>query len=224
MPIGIPRALFTTGAVAGLALLATGTAAAHVHVTSPGAAQGGNAVLTFSVPDESVTASTTSLAVTLPGVDSARTLPLPGWTAKLDKNDKNQYTTVTWTADPGTPGIAPDQFQLFTVQVSPLPKQAKAEFPSVQTYSDGKVVSWSQQTGPDGKEPDNPVPTLTLATAGSDHEHPMNMEMDADSSTAESASASGSDTTARWLGGVGLVLGALGAAMGLGTLIRSRRS
>ena len=217
MPIGISRALLTTGAAAALALLATGTAAAHVHVTSPGATQGGDAVLTFRVPDESDTASTTSLAVTLPAVDEARIQPLPGWTAKLDKNDKNQYTTVTWTADAGTPGIAPDQFQQFTVLVAPLPKQDHAEFPAVQTYSDGKVVSWNQPTGPDGKEPDNPVPTLTLAAAGSDHEHPM-------SSGTDSATPTESDSTARWLGGVGLVLGALGAALGLGALIRGRRA
>lgn len=218
MPIGISRALLTTAAAAALALPATGTAAAHVHVTSPGATQGGDAVLTFRVPDESETASTTSLAVTLPAaVDEARTQPLPGWTAKLDKNDKNQYTTVTWTADPGTPGIAPNQFQQFTVLLAPLPKQDHAEFPAVQTYSDGKVVSWNQPTGPDGKEPDNPVPTLSLAAAGSGDEHPM-------SATSEAATTSESDSTARWLGGIGLVLGALGAALGLGALVRGRRS
>ena len=35
---------------------------------------------------------------------------------------------------------------------------------------------------------------------------------------------SGTDVTARWLGGIGLVLGALGAALGLGAVIRGRRS
>jgi uncharacterized protein YcnI len=213
MPIGISRALLTTGAAAALALLATGTAAAHVEVSSPGATQGDDAVLTFRVPDESETASTTTLAVTLPAVDEARTQPLAGWTAKLDKNDKNQYTTVTWTADPGNAGIGPGQFQLFSVLVAPLPKQDRAQFPAVQTYSDGKVVTWNQQTGPDGKEPDHPVPSLTLAAAGSDDDQP-----------ADTKSASESDSTARWLGGVGLVLGALGAALGLGALVRSRRS
>lgn len=216
MPIGISRALLTTGAAAALALLATGTAAAHVEVSSPGATQGDDAVLTFRVPDESETASTTTLAITLPTVDEARTQPLAGWTAKLDKNDKNQYTTVTWTADPGTPGITPGQFQLFSVLVAPLPKQDRAQFPAVQTYSDGKVVTWNQQTGPDGKEPDHPVPSLSLAAAGSDDDQPAD--------TAKAATTAESDDTARWLGGVGLVLGALGAALGLGALVRSRRS
>lgn len=216
MPFGISRALIATGAAAGLALLATGTAAAHVEVSSPGARQGDDAVLTFRVPDESETASTTTLAITLPNVDEARTQPLTGWTAKLDKNDKNQYTTITWTADPGNAGIAPGQFQLFSVLVAPLPKQDKATFPAVQTYSDGKVVNWNQQPGPDGKEPETPVPTLTLAAAGSDDDQ-------AAGASPAATAASTSDDAARWLGGIGLVLGALGAALGLGALVRGRR-
>jgi len=214
MPIVISRALIATGAAAaGLALLGTGTAAAHVEVSSPGAQQGDDAVLTFRVPDESETASTTTLSITLPDADEAMTQPLPGWAAKLDKNAKNEYTTVTWTADPGNAGITPGQFQLFSVLVAPLPKQDRATFPAVQTYSDGKVVTWNEAPGPDGKEPENPVPTLTLAAAGSD-----------DQPTASSSSTSDADDTARWLGGIGLVLGALGAAMGIGALVRSRQS
>lgn len=219
MPIVISRALLATGAAAGLVLLSAGTAAAHVHVTSPGAAQGGSAILTFQVPDESETASTTALSITLPNLDSARTQPLPGWTAKLDKNAQNQYTTVTWTADPGTPGIAPGQYQLFPVLVGPLPKQDKAAFPATQTYSDGKVVTWNQPTGPDGKEPEHPVPTLALGPAGGDDD-----AMPIMSATSVAPAKADSDTTARWLGGVGLVLGALGAALGIGALVRSRRS
>ncbi len=216
MPTVISRALIATGAAAGLALLAAGTAAAHVEVTSPGAHQGDDAVLTFRVPDESETASTNKLSITLPDVDEAYTQPLAGWTATLTKNDKNQYTTVTWTADPGNAGISPGQFQLFPLLVAPLPKQDKATFPAVQTYSDGKIVTWNQQPGPDGKEPENPVPTLTLAAADSD-----------DGMTGMSSntkSASDTDNTARWLGGIGLVLGALGAALGLGAVVRGRRA
>ncbi|MBU3060157.1 YcnI family protein [Nocardia sp. NEAU-G5] len=218
MSIVISRALIATCAVAGLTLLAAGTAAAHVEVSSPDASQGGDAVLTFRVPDESDTASTTTLSITLPNVDEARTQPVAGWTAKLDKNAQNQFTTVTWTADPGNAGIAPGQFQLFPLLVAPLPKQDKATFPAVQTYSDGKVVNWNQTPGPDGKEPETPVPTLVLAAAGSDDD---SMSMPASTSA---KSESKSDGTARWLGGIGLVLGALGAALGVGALARSRRS
>jgi uncharacterized protein YcnI len=221
MPIVISRALIATGAAAGLTLLAAGTAAAHVEVSSPGARQGDDAVLTFRVPDESETASTTKLSITLPNVDEAYTQPVPGWTATLTKNDKNQYTTVTWTPDSGNAGIDPGHFQLFSVLVAPLPKQNKATFPAVQTYSDGKVVNWTEQPGPGGKEPENPVPTLTLAAADSADDQAMSAGSTAASSEHTSTA---SDDTARWLGGIGVVLGALGAALGLGALVRGRRA
>jgi uncharacterized protein YcnI len=209
----ISRALVTLGAAAGLTALATGIAAAHVVVQAPGAQQGGDSVLTFRVPDESDTASTTKLTVTLPGLDSAYTQTVQGWTAKFDKNDKNEYVTVTWTADPGTPGIAPGQFQLFPLFVDGLPKQDKLTFPAAQTYSNGTVVQWNQPTGNDGKEPEHPVPTITLAAGGDDMGAP-----------AAAASTTSSDDTARWLGGIGLALGAVGALLGLGSVLRSRRS
>ncbi|MFF0489197.1 YcnI family protein [Nocardia sp. NPDC004068] len=214
------RALMTAGTTATLAVLAAGTAAAHVTADAPGAAQGGYAVVTFRVPTESETAATTKLSVQLPGVSSARTEPMPGWSAKIDKNDKNEVTAVTWTADPGNPGVAPGQFQRFALSVGPLPKQDTVRLPATQTYSDGKVVAWDQPMTEGQAEPEHPAPTLTLAAAkGGEHHH--------DSAATEPEAAhddSGNDDTARWLGGVGLVLGALGAALGLGSLIRARRS
>ncbi|WP_227985031.1 YcnI family protein [Nocardia spumae] len=219
MPTAVSRTLLATGAAAGFALLATGTAAAHVTADAPGAAQGGYAVVTFRVPTESATASTTKLTVALPQLSSARTEPLPGWTARTEKNDKNQFTSVTWTADPGNPGITAEQFQRFTLAVGPLPKQDKISFPATQTYSDGKVVNWNEPMPADGAEPEHPAPSVSLGAAGSHDEHGGTAAADSDSGT-----GSESDDTARWLGGIGLALGALGAALGLGSLIRSRRA
>ncbi|MDR7167686.1 uncharacterized protein YcnI [Nocardia kruczakiae] len=218
MSTSLSRALVATGAAAGLALLASGTAAAHVTADAPGAAQGGYAVITFRVPTESATASTTKLTVALPQLSAARTEPVAGWTAKTEKNDKNQFTSVTWTANPGNPGITPEQFQRFALAVGPLPKQDKISFPATQTYSDGKVVNWNEPMPAGGDEPEHPAPSVTLAAAGSDHDHAAGMSSDTDSDESDS------DNTARWLGGIGLVLGALGAALGLGSLIRSRRA
>jgi len=217
----VSRALFTAGAAGGAMLLTAGVAAAHVTVAAPGAEQGGYSVLTFRVPTESETASTTALTVTLPGLKSARTEPLPGWTAVVAKDPGSKLaTSVTWTADPGV-GVVPGQFQQFVLSAGPLPEQDEVSFPAAQTYSDGNVVNWDQPAGPDGAEPDKPAPTLTLAaSSGEDGSH------DALSSSADDheVAAAGTDDTARWLGGVGLVLGALGAALGLGALVRSRRS
>src|SRR6478735_9422674 len=150
----VSRALFTAGAAGGAMLLAAGVAAAHVTVVAPGAEQGGYTVLTFRVPTESETASTTKLTVTLPDLKSARTTPLPGWTSVVEKDPTSQVAkSVTWTADPGV-GVAPGQFQQFELSAGPLPESDEVSFPAVQTYSDGEVVNWDQAAGPDGAEPD----------------------------------------------------------------------
>ncbi|WP_137722806.1 YcnI family protein [Prescottella subtropica] len=207
----ISRVLATAGAAGGVVLLAAGVASAHVSVAAPGAEQGGYSVLTFRVPTESDTAGTTAVTVQLPNLTSARTEPLPGWTSTVVKDETSKTATaVTWTADPGV-SVGPGQFQQFVLSAGPLPEREQVEFPATQTYSDGTVVQWNQQPGPDGSEPDKPAPSLALA---------------AESTTTDAATATSvsTDTTARWLGGIGLVLGALGAALGLGATMRSRRS
>ncbi|QLY31109.1 YcnI family protein [Nocardia huaxiensis] len=217
MHISLSRALGTAAVAASLTLLGAGVASAHVTVDAPGAAQGKYTVLTFKVPNESDTASTTKLTVAVPNLKSVRTEPLPGWTAKIDRNEKGEATAVTWTADPGNAGIGQGQFQRFVLSLGPLPKQDTVSFNATQTYSDGKVVAWDQQENADGTEPEHPAPSLKLASAnGSGDEHKVD--------GGETAAAHDTDDTARWLGGVGLALGALGTALGLGSLIRSRRA
>ncbi|MGV9721908.1 YcnI family copper-binding membrane protein [Nocardia beijingensis] len=218
MPNPISRAVTTTVATTALVLLAGGAAGAHVTVDAPGAAQGGYAVATFRVPTESDTASTTALTVTVPNLKSARTEPLPGWSAKVERNDKKEVTAITWTADPGAPGIPPGQFQRFAVSVGPLPALDSVSFPAKQTYSDGKVVSWDQPVQKDGDEPEHPAPSLTLAAA-KDHADGHKV-----SSEAADEDDEHEDETARWLGGIGLALGLLGVALGVGTVIRGRRA
>ncbi|MBM7416745.1 MULTISPECIES: YcnI family protein [Nocardiaceae] len=215
------RALGTSVLTAAALLASAGLASAHVVVSAPDAAQGGYGVLTFRVPTESEAASTTSVTVELPGLTSARTQPMPGWTAVVERSADELATSVTWTADPGNPGVGPGQFEQFLLSAGPLPDEESVSFPARQTYSDGKVVNWDQPTPEDGTEPELPAPTLELAAGGGDHH--SSPTMSAASSTTE-ASASSSDTTARWLGGIGLVLGALGAALGIGATVRSRRS
>lgn len=217
---------FCTATAAGAVMLASvGIASAHVTVSAPGVAQGGYGVLTFKVPTESDTAGTTKLTVTLPNLKSARTKPMAGWTSVVTKDPKtDEATSVTWTADPGVM-VGPGQFDEFELSAGPLPKEKSVSFPAEQTYSDGKVVSWNQPAEVDGAEPEHPAPSLTLGE-GSGDEHGMSAEAshsDGDT-TADSASAAQSDDTARWLGGTGLVLGALALALSIGALVRGKRS
>ncbi|WP_327148932.1 YcnI family copper-binding membrane protein [Nocardia sp. NBC_01329] len=196
---------------AGFVLAGAGTAAAHVSVSAPDAEPGHGAVATFSVPTESDTAATTSVRVTVPGFSTARTEPVPGWTAKIDRDDKDQVTAVTWTANPGSPGIRPGEFQRFTVSLGPFPESDSVAFPAEQTYSDGTVVRWNETGDHDSVEHPSPVVTLAGEEAGhGDH---------AVAAPAEDSS----DTTARWLGGLGLALGALALGAGVGAVVRSRR-
>ncbi|MFC8381352.1 YcnI family protein [Nocardia sp. NPDC057272] len=212
----ITRGTGTVALAAGLVLAACGSAAAHVTVDAPGAAQGKYTVATFKVPTESDTASTTALRVTVPNLKSVRTEPMPGWTSKVERNDKGETVAVAWSADPGNPGIGPGQFQRFVLSLGPLPTQDTVNFPTQQTYSDGKVVAWDQpSTG--GAEPEHPAPTITLTAKGGaeggDHQV-----------ASGESTQSETDDVARWMGGIGLALGLFAAALGLGLVFRSRRS
>lgn len=222
------RAVCASSLAGALALAGTGLASAHVTVHAPGAAQGGYEMLTFRVPTESATAGTTGLTVRLPNLRSARTEPMPGWSATVHKDpDSGRATSVTWTADPGVQ-IGPGHFAEFRVAAGPLPEKSAVSFPAEQTYSDGTVVDWDEQPAGEGAEPEHPAPSLTLEPAASDDGATASEDGGARSATSATAGDAGhdheEDSVARWLGGAGLVLGALALSLALGDTIRRRRS
>ncbi|MGH3860373.1 YcnI family copper-binding membrane protein [Actinokineospora sp.] len=229
-------------AVAGsAALLGTGVASAHVtaKVIGETATQGGYTKITFRVPNEDNASGTTKLEIKLPAeypLTSVRTKPIAGWTAvitktKLDKPIDSHGTqiteavsSVTWTAAPGT-RIGPGEFGEFEVSAGKLPENTDTLIiPTIQTYDSGKVVAWDQPPAA-GTEPEKPAPVVKLAkkAAGGDHAEPVANETKADDHAGE-AKASGTDDTARWLGGAGLAVGALGLGLGAGATIRARRT
>jgi periplasmic copper chaperone A len=224
---------------AGLVLLAAMPASAHVTVSSPDAAPGGFGKLVFRVPNESDTATTTKLQVQLPTdtpFASVSTKPMPGWTVDAEPTklpepvDVNgatvteAVTSVTWTAQSGG-GIAPDQFDEFEISVGPFPEDVEAmSFPATQTYDDGEVVRWSQPVDPDAseaEEPEHPAPALELASAGETaHDGhgaggAQQPEVTEPVSSTSAASSSDSDTVARTLGGIAVVLAAVALARSL---------
>lgn len=155
---------------------------AHVSVSSPDATPGGEAVLTFQVPTESDTASTTGLRVQLPTdtpFASVLVRPHPGWsfttkTVRLahpittDDGDEVAQTVseIDWTADSGATAIKPGEFDQFVVSVGPLPKADTVTFKAIQVYSDGSQVHWTDVPAPGSTaEPEHPAPTLKLAAA-----------------------------------------------------------
>lgn len=208
--------------------IGAGAAVAHVSVTSPAAVQGGYASVTFKVPTESDTASTTGLKVQLPPdqpLTSVSVLPTYGWThtvtrAKLATPISSGGSTITeavsvieWKSDGTRTAIKPGEFNQFTISVGPLPKAPTMTFKAIQTYSDGEVASWIEETAPgSAAEPEHPAPVLKLAAAS-----PSPSQL-----TVSGSSDGGSDARAN----TALVLGALGVllgAMALAAVLRSRR-
>ncbi len=172
-------------------VVATG-ASAHVTVSSDDATAGGYGKLTFRVPNESDTASTVALRVSIPedqALASLRVQPLPGWTVtttssqlaepvEVHGQEISEYVSVVeFRAEAGT-GVAPGEFQEFSLSGGPFPDADTLTFPAVQTYSDGTESAWIEPTVAGQEEPERPAPTLALTgeataveTAAASDEH-----------------------------------------------------
>jgi periplasmic copper chaperone A len=198
--VSLPRPLARLCVVVLAALTAlaaaAGVASAHVGVSSQDAAAGGFGKVTFRVPNESDTASTTKIRIQVPTdtpFASLRTQPVPGWTATLSRtpldppvkdDDGNEITeavsVVDFTAADGV-GIKPGEFQEFSLSGGPFPDAASLTFPVVQSYSDGSESAWIDPTVDGQAEPEHPAPVLSLApvavatddneAVAADHEH-----------------------------------------------------
>jgi len=221
------RLLVVAGAAAALTALSALPAAAHVTVSSPGAAPGGFGVLTFRVPTESDSASTTGLKVQFPAdqpLSFVSVKPMAGWTytvtrAKLPTPIDSHGTQITdytsvieWKAAAGT-GIKPGEFDEFQISAGPLPNAESMTFKAIQTYSDGEVVSWIEEPAAgSSEEPEFPAPTLKLTAAaigtgaGTGGAAPA---------AQDDGASQGSVTGAYVLGGAGLLAGLAALALAL---------
>jgi periplasmic copper chaperone A len=250
MPSRAPRpgrlVLRTGAAVAALAVATFAGAAsaqAHVRVIPESTAGGAFTKITFRVPTESDTASTTKLEIALP-TDTPLVFvsaqQIDGWTVAVTKSKlpkpvdlegatvTEAPTKVTWTALKGHE-VGPGQFQEFALSGGPLPTGVKElSFPAVQTYSDGSVVNWNQPQPAGADEPEHPVPSFALTAAlppGADDDAAPADDHAAAAAPASDGDGDGaaSDDTARWLGGAGLVAGLIGLGLGAAAFAGRRR-
>ncbi|WP_329222493.1 YcnI family protein [Streptomyces sp. NBC_01485] len=223
-------------------LTAAGVASAHVTVHPETYAKGAtDGVLSFRVPNEEDTASTTKVQVFLPTdhpVLGVLVHPQDGWTAKVTttklktpvKTDDGTITEaaseITWTGGK----IGAGQYEDFDVAFGQLPDDTgQLAFKTLQTYSDGKTVRWIEEAAAGADEPENPAPVLKL-TAAADTEDTAGTKNAGSAGNTEttkpqpavSAAASASDSTARGLGIAGLVVGVLGLAAAAFAVARTR--
>jgi uncharacterized protein YcnI len=186
-------------AVAVLVLVAA-PALAHVTVDPDSVPKGtSDVVLSFRVPNEEPSANTTKIDMQLPQdhpIAVVDVRPTNGWTAQVtmthlatpittdDGSFSDIASEIVWTGGQ----IAPGQYESFEVLAQGIPSDADSvSFPTIQTYSDGTIVSWIDPTVAGQPAPDHPAPVLTLTAAA---------DTGGGSSTASSSSASPSVTTA----------------------------
>ncbi|MEV0057663.1 YcnI family protein [Saccharopolyspora shandongensis] len=229
------RSAALTAACGVVALMGAGTASAHVSAQPGEAAKGGYAKVAFRVPNERPNAGTVQVKVNLPEqypLSSVRTKPMPGWTVQVERVQiapvevagaqvTETVRSITWTAQPGN-RIGPNEFNEFEATLGALPTNTdELLLPTTQTYDNGEVVNWDAPTPPNGEEPEHPAPTLKLVEEAEEgHSHGGSSH---GQEAGEQATGTGDDT-ARWLGGAGLLVGALGLGVGAGALARSRNA
>ncbi|MCA1836815.1 MAG: YcnI family protein [Actinobacteria bacterium] len=215
------RRITAVGTLCAMALFALpGTASAHVTANPGTAQQGGYTKVSFQVPNERDTASTTQLEINFPTdhpIASVETRAVPGWTStaqktKLDKPIKTDdgeisevISKITWTGGK----IPPGSFEEFDISMGPLPTDTdELVFKALQTYDNGEVVRWID-TAPEGApEPEHPAPVVKLTPADATQA----------AVTAATGASDARSSTGTWgvvLGIVGIALGIIGIIMGL---------
>ncbi|MFC9353811.1 YcnI family protein [Arthrobacter sp. NPDC057013] len=243
------KSVTVTAAAAGLMVLGVGSASAHVHVDPASTSAGGFSQLTFRVPNESETAKTTKVTVTLPTATpftSVSVKPMDGWTAKITEaalpapvtvegaKITKAAATVTWTAD-AAHQLGQHEYQTFSISVGRLPDAGTTvSLPAAQTYSDGTVVNWNQPETAGKPEPEHPVPSFVTTVAADEHSHaapaPAAETAAADTASTDTADTSAASSTTQvtaapdnTFGIAGLGAGLLGLAAGTAALVRTRK-
>ncbi|MFF9069372.1 YcnI family protein [Streptomyces sp. NPDC014891] len=249
--VSATRVALAGGIALSSVVLLSGTAFAHVSVQPQGeAAKGGYATVNIKVPNERDNASTVKVEVNFPldhPLASVMPQPVPGWKAEVTKSKLSKplelhgkkineaVSKVTWTADGSK--IAPGQFQQFPLSLGQLPEDAdQLVLKAIQTYDNKEVVRWIEEQKEGAEEPQNPAPVLKLSAASADHHGGAAPSASASAPAAddkaghgddshekeETAAADSSDTTARILGVIGILVGIAGVAFGV--LAGRRRS
>ena len=243
MKTSLRRTLKTAAAAtmtAGLLAAGAAAASAHVHVDSDDPAAGGYSHLTFNVPNESPTAKTSKLEVTLPTdtpFTSVSVKPVEGWKAEIITSDLPKPVTiagatvtkapssVVWTAD-AAHQLGPNEYQAFAISVGVLPDAGTTvTLPTAQTYTDGTVVKWDEKTVEGQAEPEHPAPSFVTTAKDADASAaPAAATATTAPSAAPAAAASTSGDGGSMAGWLGLAAGLIGLAAGVTALARTRPS
>jgi uncharacterized protein YcnI len=215
------RRVTVIGAVCVLALFGfIGVASAHVTANPNTAQQGSFTKVSFRVPNERDTASTTQLEITFPTdhpIAFVSTRAVPGWTSGVQKTKlatpikaeggevSEVVSKITWRGGK----IPPGSFEDFDVSMGPLPTDTdQLVFKALQTYDNGEVVRWIDTPAEGAAEPEHPAPVLKLTPADT-------TPASAAAGTTTGNAGSSMGTWGVVLGIVGIVLGVIGIVLGV---------
>ncbi|HEX5348206.1 MAG TPA: YcnI family protein [Pseudonocardiaceae bacterium] len=232
----LTRATTLAALTAAALITAAASASAHVTVHSDQAVAGAtDAAITFRVPNEEANAQTTKIQVIFPTDHPLIGVLIkdhPGWTADVqtaklptpvttdDGPVSDAVSRVTWTGG----AITGDNYDDFEVSAGQIPKDATdLTFKTLQTYSNGDVVSWIDTAPPGAPEPEHPAPVLHLAPAGSAASAGQDNGA-GPSVSATTQTAAQSDGTTRTLSIAALVVAVVAALLAAAGLLRRRRS
>jgi hypothetical protein len=142
-----------------VALVAPGTAAAHVTVTPHRLTPGAEALLVFSAPDERRSVSVVGLSVTLPPgfvVGSVETKS--GWPADA------RIRTVVWRGG----RIPPGQFALFALRAVASDRDGAFTVTATERFADGRASTFHPRlaVGPPAPSPAGPGHDAGARTLG----------------------------------------------------------
>jgi uncharacterized protein YcnI len=156
--ITMKRTLAVSALAAITALVATGVASAHAHISPPVALAKVSQVYTLAVPTEK-SSDTTQIELTVPAgfaIDSF--VPAAGWKRTVQESGSGESTViqkVTWSGGKVPTG----EDSAFSFLASPDSSKTYT-FGVRQTYADGSVVDWS---GPESSD----TPAVTFEAKSS---------------------------------------------------------
>jgi uncharacterized protein len=237
------RRIVLATALAGAILFALAApAAAHVTVDPPSVPKGSTLKLSFLAPNEEPNLKMTKLQIVFPTppqtpIATVNVEPLPGWTARVtlltltkpivtdDGTIKKVVQEIDWTAKTPADGIGANQFGEFIIDADGLPtNEDQVVFKAIQTYSNGVQVKWIDPVTPNGPAADHPTPILELTSPNGAATPTTAGSTTNGTGIGAVVSPSTSDNSARALGTVGIVLGAIALVAATGALMRKRRA
>jgi len=226
-----------------IALLAPATAAAHISLHPDSVPAGAFATLDVRMPGEQEGAHVLKLDVLFPpGFTSVNYENVPGWSVRVVNQKVNppiqtdegpvseEVAQLIWTWTGPLGRVDNNQFIQFPLSVA-IPSNLSGQallFKTVQTYSNGQVVHWIDQS----LSAEHPAPRINVTAKGGVLQDVAGREAGPEAGqSGQAATATPAASVTKPSGGASkglaiaaLVLGALGLLAGLAALTLGRRA